>query len=563
MILHLSIRNLAIIDSIELDFGAGLTVLTGETGAGKSILVDALGIVLGARGSAEMIRTGKDRASVDAVFDVSRGLVVCDMLTEMGYAPEDGQLIVNREITAAGKNVCRINGRLASVAQLKQVGALLVDMHGQHEHQSLLSQAKHVGLLDDWAGKHVADLRNVVTELYRKLAGLRSMRARFEANDRERAQRHDLLSYQVSEITRANLQPLEDQALETEFSRLANSQKLAASTQETVNALTSDDNFGILDRLSVCEDSLALAAAMDHTLTEALMVVRTARLELIEVERDLARYSEQIEFNPEKQQQLADRLDAIKTLKRKYGDTIEEIIAYNECATKELQEIESSNETCTRLDSEINAVSNQFLNACGKLTSVRMGSAKKFAEAVLKDLKDLALEKATFEVQITEREPDANGADRVEFMISTNPGEAPKQLVRTASGGEISRVMLAIKSALARQESLPTMIFDEIDVGVGGRTAHRIADKLENLAQFVQIICITHLAQIASRAGSHLAVEKCMQVDETTVQVKTLTEEERLLEVARMLGGLEPTPTVVQHAREMLDLRGKICEATT
>ncbi len=291
-----------------------------------------------------------------------------------------------------------------------------------------------------------------------------------------------------------------------------------------------------------------------------LNTVRTARLELVETERDLVRYGEQIEFNPKKQQALADRLDQIKTLKRKYGDSIEEIHAFHARASMELSEIDSASDSIERIDIELQEVTSKFSDACAALRCLRTEAARKFEQAVERDLRDLALEKAQFAVQISDREPDSTGCDRVEFMISTNAGEPVRPLVRTASGGEISRVMLAIKSALARQESLPTMIFDEIDVGVGGRTAHKIADKLENLSQFVQIICITHLAQIASRAAHHLAVEKRMQHQQTTVNVKILSEQDRLLEVARMLGGMAPTPAVIQHAQEMLDLRATKCE---
>ncbi len=560
MIAHLTIHNLAIIDVIELDFDPGLSVLTGETGAGKSILIDALGVVLGARCSADMVRSGQDRATVDAVFDISHAPSACTLLTEMGYDVDDGQLIVNREFTVAGKNVCRINGRLATVAQLKQIGSLLVDMHGQHEHQSLLSQHKHLALLDDWAGKPVTELRTEVATLFHQLRNLQNERARLETSDRERAQRRDLLNYQVNEITSANLQPDEDQLVQAEYRRLANAQRLVTFAQEVVSGLSNDDNLGILERLSMCEESLSQAAVMDDSLTAFLNTVRTARLELVEVERDLGRYAEQVEFNPKKQQALADRLELIKGLKRKYGDTIEEIIAFCEKSAAELCALDAASENSARIDIELTEVMSNFRRACSSLTKLRMEAARNFEEAVLGDLRDLALEKAQFEVQISGRDPDSFGADRVEFMISTNVGEPTKPLARTASGGEISRVMLAIKSALARQESLPTMIFDEIDVGVGGRTAHKIADKLENLAQFVQIICITHLAQIASRAEGHLAVEKLTTHDQTTVQVKKLSENERLLEVARMLGGLEPTPAVVQHAREMLNNRTRKCE---
>src|SRR5579884_3494918 len=546
MLRTLSVRNYAIIERLDLEFGAGFNVLTGETGAGKSILIDALNLILGGRGGAE-------RAIVDAVFDVSGSPEVLQLVEEMGYDIEDDQLFLSREVTSAGKSSCRIGGRPATVTQLKEIGDWLVDLHGQHEHQSLLAISRHLDMLDDWGGTEIQTLRAEADEAFRALQRLRQEKERLETDARERTHLLDLYAFQVKEITDAKLSPGEEEELAAEHRRVANAQKLAEAAVNAAEALNGGDNGGgALEALAVAARLLEEAASLDETLQPGLDAIRSAIYELTEAERDLARYADDIEFNPERLAQIEERLELLRTLKRKYGDSVEEILCYGEETAAKLDALTHSEERGGQLDAEIQATTQRLNDLCSRLSRLRRKAADEFQKVTLAELKDLAMEKARFEVRIEKGEPTARGTDRVEFLIATNAGEPLRPLAKVASGGEISRVMLAIKSAMARQEPLPTMVFDEIDIGVGGRTASVIAEKMAALACAAQVICITHLAQIAGRGEHHFSIEKQEKGGRTRVTVTPLTAEERIPEIARMIGGKEVTEAVLQHAREML-----------
>ncbi|HZT41134.1 MAG TPA: DNA repair protein RecN [Chthonomonadaceae bacterium] len=553
MLRTLSVRNYAIIERLDLEFGAGFNVLTGETGAGKSILIDALNLILGGRAGAEMVRGGAERAIVDAVFDVSGSPEVLQLVEEMGYDIEDDQLFLSREVTSAGKSSCRIGGRPATVTQLKEIGDWLVDLHGQHEHQSLLAISRHLDMLDDWGGTEIQTLRAEADEAFRALQRLRQEKERLETDARERTHLLDLYAFQVKEITDAKLSPGEEEELAAEHRRVANAQKLAEAAVNAAEALNGGDNGGgALEALAVAARLLEEAASLDETLQPGLDAIRSAIYELTEAERDLARYADDIEFNPERLAQIEERLELLRTLKRKYGDSVEEILCYGEETAAKLDALTHSEERGGQLDAEIQATEQRLNDLCGRLSRLRRKAADEFQKVTLAELKDLAMEKARFEVRIEKGEPTARGTDRVEFLIATNAGEPLRPLAKVASGGEISRVMLAIKSAMARQEPLPTMVFDEIDIGVGGRTASVIAEKMAALACAAQVICITHLAQIAGRGEHHFSIEKQEKGGRTRVTVTPLTAEERIPEIARMIGGKEVTEAVLQHAREML-----------
>ncbi len=554
MLHSLSIRNFAIIDRLDLQFGAGFNVLTGETGAGKSIILDALNLLLGGRAGAEMVRTGADRASLDAVFDISRSPELIRTAKEMGFDLEEGELLISREVQASGKSSCRIAGRPATVAQLRDLGEGLVDLHGQHEHQSLLTSSRHIEILDDWGGKSIQEMRRQVAETFRALQELRREKESLERDARERTHLLDLYQFQVKEISGAGLQPNEEDELETEHRRVANAQKLAEAAGLAAGALNGDESGGALTSLSVAVRTLEEAAEMDEALSPLLETVKSALYELTEAERDLTRYGDTVEFQPERLQQIEERLDALRTLKRKYGDTIEEVIAYGEETSRKLNALTHSEERGAELDGDITRTGSKLQNLCAKLSTQRKKAAEQFQKITLAELRDLAMEKTKFAVQIDPQEPTAKGADRVEFLIATNPGEPLRPLTKIASGGEISRVMLAIKSAIASQEALPTMVFDEIDVGVGGRTASVLADKMAGLSRAAQILCITHLAQIAAKGDEHFYIEKTSVKDRTHVSVVPLTPDERVQEIARMIGGSKLSETVLQSAREMLGL---------
>ena len=553
MLRTISIRNFAIIEKLDLEFGAGFNVLTGETGAGKSIIMDALNLILGGRSGAEMVRGGAERASIDAVFDIGGSPELVKIVADLGFETEDDMLFLSRDVNASGKSSARVAGRPATVAQLREIGDWLVDLHGQHEHQYLLASSRHMDILDEWGGKAIAGLREEVSAAFGRVQALRREKSALETDARERAHLLDLYVFQSKEIHDAKLLPGEEAELMQEQKRGANAQKLAEAAGSAAAYLSGGDETGgalaaLASALRVLED----AAALDDGLQSALEAVRSASYELSETERDLVRYQDTVELDPERLEEIETRIDTIRALKRKYGDSIEEILAYGAEVAGKVEALSHSEERGAQLDSEIQKALKRLEELSAKLSKLRHEAAKKFQTLTLTELRDLAMEKVRFEVQIEKCEPGAKGSDRVEFLIATNPGEPLRPLAKVASGGEISRVMLAMKSALASQESLPTMVFDEIDVGVGGRTASVIAEKMAHLSQSAQILCITHLAQLASRGDRHFYIEKRVTGSRTTVSVTPLSPEQRIAEVARMIGGAEVTEIVLQHAREML-----------
>jgi DNA repair protein RecN (Recombination protein N) len=552
MLCSLSVRNFAIIDRLDLEFGPGLNVLTGETGAGKSIIMQALNLILGGRAGADMVRTGSDRASVDAVFEIGRSPEVEQLVRDMGYDADDGQLLLSREVNSSGKSSCRVAGRPSTVAQLKEIGDWLVDLHGQHEHQSLLSVAKHIDILDAWGGPDIQASRKLVGSQVALLQRLRSERHMCETGARERAQMLDLYKYQLAEITAAKLERGEETTLETEYRRAANAQRLAELACGASEAVGGGDSGGAIGALAAATRLLEEAVQMDDTLQPALEAVRSAGYELSETERDLIKYQDSIDGDPERLGPIEERLELVRSLRRKYGDSVEEVIEYSRQAADNVERLSNSEEKSDLLGKEIAATEKALGEECARLTELRRNSARQFEQIVSTELESLAMTKSRFQVRIDTEEPTSKGTDRVEFLIAVNAGEPVRPLVRVASGGEISRVMLAIKSAMARQEALPTMVFDEVDVGVGGRTAGVIADKLETLARSAQVLCITHLAQLASRGQFHFYIEKTESIERTFVSVVPVTGVERIAEIARMIGGSEVTDTVLRHAREML-----------
>ncbi len=556
MLRTLSVRNFAIIDRLDLEFGAGLNVLTGETGAGKSILMDALNLLLGSRAGTEMVRGGADKAVVDAVFDLSDSPDTMRIVKSLGFEPDDSQLILSRDVTAAGKSYGRVCGRPASISQLREIGEYLVDLHGQHEHQALLAVPRHLDMLDDWGGRELQALRLQVGEAYSLLQRLRRERENLEKDARERAHLLDLYQFQVREIREAALKPGEDEELELEYRRISNAQKLMESAADAAAVLGGGDDAGALDALATAVRGLEDAAALDETLRPILEAIRAATFELVEAERDLTRYQDEIEVDPQRQQEIEDRLDLISTLKRKYGNSTEEVLAYGAETAAKVDAVLHSEERGEGLDKEITATNGQLSALSARLSDLRGKAAREFERITRSELQDLGMSKTRFEVQITQGDPGPRGVDQVEFQIAVNPGEPVRPLARVASGGEISRVTLAIKSAMARQEALPTMVFDEIDIGIGGRTAGIIADKLFHLARTSQILCITHLAQIASRGHRQFCIEKRVEGERTSVSVTSLSPEQRISEIARMIGGVNVTGAVIEHAREMLSYAG-------
>ncbi len=551
MLTAISVKNFAIIDRLDIEFGPGFNVLTGETGAGKSIILQALNLILGGRAGSEMVRQGAERASVDARFDITGSDELIVFLNEMGFEPEDNLLLISRDVSAAGKSTCRVCGRLSAVSQLKEIGEWLVDLHGQHEHQSLMAQAKHIEILDAWGGKTIDAAIQENGLKYGRCQELRRERNELDAQARERVHLLDLYAFQLNEIESADPTAGEDTQLETEYRRAFNAQKLRDLSEGASEAIAGDTRSASA-AVSAAVRLLEEAALLDPTLEPQLETVRSAGYELEEAARDLDRYQDRVEVDPERLEQIEQRLEVIRNLKRKYGTSIEEILDYGAQVREKAAHLNNSEERSADLERELTNAEKQLQVSADTLTDLRKKAAGRFVEAVEAELKSLSMEKTRFQVSIEPIQVTTRGADRIEFMIATNAGEALKPLSKIASGGEISRIMLAIKTAMARQEALPTMVFDEIDVGVGGRTAVTIAEKLCVLAASAQVICITHLAQLASRGIRHHYIEKREEQSRTFVDVSPIDGERRVREIARMISGTEMTETVLQHAREML-----------
>lgn len=560
MLRELHVSNFALIDRVDLSFGDGLNILTGETGAGKSIIIDALGVVLGERASSvDFVRTGAQRASVEAVFDLDLAPPgVREQLAAVGVEPEeDNLLIIARELTlGSGKSQCRINGRLVPVSVLREVGDGLVDVHGQHEHQSLLAADRHIDILDNWCGKDALSLREECATKSAVASALRRELDKLHADTRERARTLDLYRFQREEISSANLTPGEEDDLAADRARLANAEKLRAASVEAYAVLSGGEADGgsALDALNAALVAVEHAAELDDQLSAIADSLRSAVSFAEDSAHELRIYQESVEFNPERLEEIESRLDLLRGLKRKYGESGQEIIAYGEQLAADMDRLENAEAREDELGAAIALAESELDGAAARLTKMRMRGSEEFARGILGELTDLGMAQTKFEVSIEPQSAGPKGADRVEFLLSPNPGEPLRALAKIASGGEMSRIMLAMKSILVRSGAVPTMIFDEIDVGVGGRTAQTIADKLNCLAQCAQILCITHLPQIASRADTHFLIDKKIDGDRTIVSVSSLNREARVDEIARMLGGVRRTDTVVQHAREMLEL---------
>jgi DNA repair protein RecN (Recombination protein N) len=554
MLTSLNVRNFALIDHLELTFGDGLNILTGETGAGKSIVIDALGLALGERASADMIRSGTDKLSVEAAFTLDdTPNSTSRHLTENGLDNDDDPhvLILARELSNSGKSQSRINGRLVTTSMLRRIGQDLVDVHGQHEHQSLLSSETHIDLLDNWLGAEVLSLGSAAAEGFKEINTLKRNLETLRSQARERARDQDLYKFQLAEITDANLQIFEEEALLQERSKLENVERLRSVSEEAYSMLNTTATDAITKNLS----SLARAADLDIGLSIIVEQLTESSAFLEEAVSQIRRYRDSLEVEPGRLDAVNERLNLIHSLQRKYGSTIEEVISYSEELSSKLLSIEHSDELEEDIQFKLQKIAKSFQGLVDELSERRLAGGKQFSAAIVAELVDLGMSQTSFVVSVAEQAASAKGKDKIEFMLSTNPGEPLRPLARIASGGETSRLMLAIKSVLARSSYVPTMIFDEIDTGIGGRTGRIIADKLASLSKIAQILCITHLPQIASRpAAAHFSIEKFVTGGRTNVSVVALSPMERETEIARMLGG-DSSQTVLQHAREMLSAK--------
>jgi len=549
MIRYLAIRNLAVIESVAVDFEQSFNTLTGETGAGKSILVEAVGLLLGGRATQDLIRTGEDIATVEAIFET-----------------EDGsELIVRREITSQGRSRAFINGALATAAALKDLSNRLVELHGQHEHQQLLDPTQHLALLDAWAGLEAT--RTTVAEAFAKVRGLREQLDRLRMDDRERAARLDLVEFQLNELRNANLQPGEDETLAADRQLLRSADTIQRLCGESYAALY-DSEQSALTQLGLIWKRVGELAAIDGRFAPYLDARDGIKAQLEDLAFTLRDFADGIDASPGRLQEVEDRLALIERLKRKHGGTLEDAIAYRDRLAAEHAALTGGQSTVADIEQALGTAGKAFLAGARTLSSSRRAAAPKFSAQIEGELAELAMEKTTFEVRLTTSESEGQwtdaGIDAGEFFLSPNVGEDVRPLAKIVSGGELSRIMLALKTiaadASARASALvgqsgftKTLIFDEVDAGIGGRVATVVGQKLASLGDRFQVLCITHLPQIAACGRSHFLIEKRVQSRRTVTTVTRLNGDDRVAEIARMMGGSAAGEKALASARELLD----------
>lgn len=543
MLKHLSIKNFALIEDAEIDLGPGLNIITGETGAGKSILLGALSMILGDRASTDFIRTGCDKAIIEGTFTVPKSWT-------LPSGEETGaDIVVRRELSVKGQNRCFVNDGLITVAELKQIGDGLVDLHGQHEHQYLLRQEVHIDMLDDYAGTHETVRR--VSALHREALVLEQSIARHREHKREYEEKKDHYIFLLREIEDVSPMENEDEQLLEEERILGSSEKLHALTSRIYNELYEGDR-AVLDRLKGLENDLQALNEIDRKFEEIVQQFRTARIGLEEVSRGIGDYQHKITFDPDRLEQVRERLMAIQRLKKKYG-SIADILVKRDEYREFVRVADNFDSEIQSLQAQVEGMWDTYNKEAGDLSKRRHASAEQLEKAVVMELTTLGMADAHFEVRMgrTDR-PTARGIDRVDFLLSANPGEPPRELVKVASGGEVSRIMLAIKAALAETDRIPTLVFDEIDVGISGRIASAVGKVLHDLSGSHQIICITHLPQIASMPAIHFAVSKRVTNEQTTTEIAVLDTEGKILEVAKLLGGDTVTSLALENAKELI-----------
>lgn len=565
MLLELSIRNLAVVEAVHLSFRKGFHVLTGETGAGKSIIIDALSLIAGGRGASELVRYGNDKAEIEALFEFEPGHPVWDVLSKQGIeaVPEE-HLLIRREISSQGKSISRINGQLVNLSMLREAGEWLVNIHGQHEHQSLLKADKHIQWLDLFGGASLQAAKQRYQTSYQTYKQLnKQVKDRLESA-RQALQMQDLYRFQVEEISSAELKADEDEWLMEEKRKLGNAEKLSDHVSLAYEALYGSGNA--VQEIGQAEQKLEEIAQVDREKLQPLLEqIRTAYYQLEDASHQLRDYREQIEFNPERLNEIEQRLDLISSLRRKYGQTVSDVLAYYDKIHSELSLLENEEETVQNLQREADEELVKLSGYAKELSQLRTKAAKRLAAAIESELKGLHMERTRFAVQMErQRVPGgpvvddvptaftASGIDQVEFMISANPGEPLRPLGKIASGGELSRVMLAMKAIFSKMDRIPVLVFDEVDTGVSGRAAQAIAEKLSLLSSDCQVFSITHLPQVACMADVHYLIYKEVEKKRTFTKVQDLDEEQRARELSRMLGGVEVTETTLHHAREMI-----------
>jgi DNA repair protein RecN (Recombination protein N) len=550
----LTVTNFALLAQAEVQFTQGLNILTGETGAGKSILIDALSAILGNRASVDSIRTGCDFFRVEAVFEIPLSSPVCFLLKEKGIELEEETLIISRRLSRNGKNSILVNGCHIPLSVLREIGEKLVDMHGQHENQALLRPESHLSLLDSFDSA-IRQKLDQYQHIYQEWVILRKELAKFQGQSRERAQRIDMLTWQTKEIAAATLKTKEEEELEQEINILANAEKITSAVARAYGLLAQGSKgfSGVLTVLADIKKELEMAVRYDQRMQAQLTVITDSLYQLEESSMELRDYSEEVAFNPQRLAKLQERMDVIYKLKKKYGVTVDEILEYYKQAVAELSVITHYDEHLAELAKKQGKIEEQLQIMANDLDRLRRQASQQLARQICSHLAHLGMPKADLAVKVTSIEQfTPNGRNDVVLLFSANPGEILKPLHKIASGGELSRMALAIKTVCAHRDHVGIMVFDEIDAGIGGQTAQMVAERIAMVASDRQVLCITHLPQIACMADSHIYIEKQVDSERTSTAVKVLTDQERLIELVRMTSGNDITQLAIENASQML-----------
>lgn len=557
MLLNLHVKNLALIEEAEVNFGQGLNILSGETGAGKSIIIGSVNLALGEKVPKNMLRENEEFALVELIFSVEHEHQA-DALAQLDIFPENGEVIMSRKILASGRSVCRINSETVSAALMRKVASLLIDIHGQHEHQSLLAKKNHMKYLDAYAKKELEEKLTTLSSCYHEYVECKRSLEDTAMDAEQQTRELSFLQYEIDEIEEANLQPGEDEQLEADYRRLANGRKIMEAAGECKN-LCSDGMSSAADNIGRAVRSLLSVAEYDEQISNLSEQLQEIDSLMNDFNRDLCDYLDDFDFSDELFAEIQERLDIINHLKSKYGKTIERILQEKAEKEAQVEKLLHYDEYRRNLEEKLQKAEKSLKLISEEVSEIRQENALIFAEEIKKALYSLNFQEVRFEMEFRKLDHyTANGRDEVRFMISTNPGESLKPLDSVASGGELSRIMLALKTVLAENDEIETLIFDEIDSGISGRTAQMVAEKIKLTGSSHQVICITHLPQIAAMADHHFLIEKTSSETSTISRISILDREESIRELARMLGGVRITDTVMQSAREMKDMADSV-----
>ncbi|NMB41573.1 MAG: DNA repair protein RecN [Firmicutes bacterium] len=559
MLSYLHMQNFALIDDLSLELFPGMNVLTGETGAGKSILIGAINLIIGERASSEQVRTGSKQALIEAVFSVSPGYRQLQSIMEANGLDFQDELIISREITRNGRNICRVNGRIVTLGTLKELGSVLVDLHGQYSHQSLLKTEQHLFLLDEFGDEELLKEKRHLAKLFDRWEKIRQKLKSLGVSPQERARQLELLRYQRDEITGAALSSDEEKDLLQRQLLLNNMEKLLSMANKAYGEIYSSPKAArdsAYDKINSVKEEMSSLLKIDDKLAPFIAVLGEVSSNLSELSHELYDYMDNLTYFPEEMKEIENRLELYRHLKRKYGTTVEEILRFAEKCQEEIAYLENSEEEALKLEEKSKKLWQNIERCANLLTEKRHVTAQALAKLVKNDLEELGMENASFDVNFIKKEtPSRRGNEEIEFLFSANPGEPLKPLVRIISAGEMARVMLSLKSILAEQDYVPTLIFDEIDSGIGGKTILKVAEKMAYLSKKHQVICVTHSPQLASVADHQYYIFKDVSEGRTITDVKYLEGEKRIMEIARMLNGGTASEITKKHAAELLKKR--------